>query len=114
MYQLENKNYDFERVTTADAIKVQSLMMMLARDKNTIDDIEATNEKLAKLALKYLTVEQDDGNWLKNIDEHALKAIFVNQYAIIEISAKFQETIKGFLMSLPTFQVGNPTANHSK
>lgn len=113
MYQLEDKNYDFERVTTADAIKVQSLMMMLTRDKNTIDDIESTNEKLAKLALKYLTIEQN-GEWLKNIDEHAFKVLFSNEYAIIEISAKFQERIKGFLMSLPTFQAGSQTAKRSK
>ena len=113
MYKLENKNYDFERVTTADAIKVQSLMMILARDNNTISDIESTNEKLAKLALKYLTVEQD-GEWLKNIDEHAFKALFSNDYAIIEISAKFQLKIKDFLGLLPTFQLGNQIANHSK
>lgn len=113
MYELDDKKYDFTRITTQDAIKVQSLMMMLARDKNTIDDIESTNEKLAKLALKYLTVE-NNGEWLENIDEFAFKALFSNQLAIIEISAKFQERIKSFLMCLPTFQVGNQTANHSK
>ena len=103
MYKLENKNYDFQRITTADALKVKSMMMILASDKSTIKDIETANEKLDSLALKYLTIEQE-GQWLENIDEHALTALFANELAIIEISAKFQERIKGFLASLPTFQ----------
>ena len=40
----------------------------------------------------------------KNIDEFALNALFSNELAIIEISAKFQERIRDFLASLPTFQ----------
>ena len=103
MYQLENKNYDFNRITTQDALKVKCVMMMLASGKSTIKDIERANKTLDDLALKYLTVEQD-GEWLKNIDEFALNALFSNELAIIEISAKFQERIKGFLASLPTFQ----------
>ena len=39
MYQLENKNYDFKRITTQDALKVKSMMMVLASDKSTIKDI---------------------------------------------------------------------------
>ena len=113
MYKLENKNYDFQRITTADALKVKSMMMILASDKSTIKDIETANKTLDDLALKYLTVEQD-GEWLKNIDEFALNALFSNELAIIEISAKFQERIRDFLSSLPTFQLGNQTANHSK
>ena len=105
MYKLENKNYDFERITTADALKVKSMMMILASDKSTIKDIETANKTLDDLALKYLTVEQQDGEWLKNIDEFALNAIFSNELAIIEISAKFQERIRDFLSSLPTFQL---------
>ena len=103
MYQLENKNYDFKRITTQDALKVKSMMMILASDKSTIKDIEAANQTLDSLALKYLTIEQE-GSWLENIDEHAITAFFTNELAIIEISAKFQERIKGFLASLPTFQ----------
>ena len=104
MYKLENKNYDFERITTADALKVKSMMMILASEKSTIKDIETANKTLDDLALKYLTVEQD-GEWLKNIDEFALNAIFSNELAIIEISANFQERIRDFLSSLPTFQI---------
>lgn len=103
MYQLENKNYDFKRITTQDALKVKSMMMILASDKSTIKDIETANQTLDSLAIKYLTIEQE-GQWLENIDEHALAALFTNELAIIEISAKFQERIKGFLASLPTFQ----------
>ena len=64
MYQLENKNYDFNRITTQDALKVKSMMMILASDKSTIKDIETANKTLDDLALKYLAVEQD-GEWLK-------------------------------------------------
>ena len=103
MYQLENRNYDFKRITTQDALKVKSMMMILASDKSTIKDIETANQTLDSLALKYLTIEQE-GAWLENIDEHAITAFFTNELAIIEISAKFQERIKGFLASLPTFQ----------
>ena len=104
MYKLENKNYDFKRITTQDALKVKSMMMILASDKSTIKDIETANKALDDLALKYLTVEQD-GQWLENIDEFALNALFSNELAIIEISAKFQERIRDFLSSLPTFQI---------
>ena len=104
MYKLENKNYDFQRITTADALKVKSMMMILASDKSTIKDIETANKTLDDLALKYLTVEQD-GEWLKNIDEFALNALFSNELAIIEISAKFQERIRDFLFFFSTFQI---------
>ena len=113
MYELDDKKYDFERITTADALKVKSMMMILANDKASIEDLEKANETLDRLALKYLTVE-NNGEWLTNIDDYTFKALFSNQLAIIEISAKFQERIRDFLASLPTFQVGNPTANHSK
>ena len=68
------------------------------------EGIETANKTLDDLALKYLTIEQD-GEWLKNIDEFALNALFSNELAIIEISAKFQERIRDFLSSLPTFQL---------
>ena len=113
MYKVENKNNDFQRITAAGALKVKSMMMMLASDKSTVKDIETANKTPDDLALKYLTVEQD-GEWLKKIDEFALNALFSNELAIIEISAKFQERIRDFLSSLPTFQLGNQTANHSK
>lgn len=113
MYKLEDKNYDFKRITTADALKVKSMMMILASEKSTIKDIETANKVLDDLALKYLTVEQD-GEWLENIDEFALNALFSNELAIIEISAQFQNRIKDFLQSLPTFQLGNQTAKRNK
>ena len=71
------------------------------------------NQTLDSLALKYLTVE-NNGEWLENIDEFALGALFNNELAIIEISAQFQNRIKDFLQSLPTFQLGNQTAKRNK
>ena len=113
MYELENKNYDFKRITTQDALKVKSMMMILANEKASIKDIETANQTLDSLALKYLTVE-NNGEWLENVDEYALGALFNNELAIIEISAQFQNRIKDFLQSLPTFQAGNQTAKRNK
>ena len=113
MYELEDKKYDFERITTQDALKVKSMMMILANEKASIEDIEKANQTLDSLALKYLTVE-NNGEWLTNIDDFTFKALFGNQLAIFEISAKFQERIKGFLLSLPTFQLGGQTVKRNK
>lgn len=113
MYKLEDKSYDFKRITTADALKVKSMMMILASEKSTIKDIETANKVLDDLALKYLTVEQD-GEWLENIDEFVLNSLFSNELAIIEISAQFQNRIKDFLQSLPTFQLGGQTVKRNK
>ena len=113
MYELDDKKYDFERITTQDALKVKSMMMILANEKASIEDIEKANETLDRLALKYLTVE-NNGEWLTNIDDYTFKALFSNQLAIIEISAQFQNRIKDFLQSLPTFQLGNQTVKRNK
>ena len=113
MYKLENKNYDFKRITTQDALKVKSAMMILANEKASIDALEKANEILDSLAFKYLTVE-NNGEWLENIDEFVFKELFGNQLAIFEISAQFQNRIKDFLLSLPSFQAGSVMANHSK
>ena len=113
MYKLENKNYDFKRITTQDALKVKSMMMILANEKASIKDIETANQTLDSLALKYLTVE-NNGEWLENIDEFVFKELFGNQLAIFEISAQFQNRIKDFLLSLPSFQAGNQTVKRNK
>ena len=113
MYELDDKKYDFERITTQDALKVKSMMMILANEKASIEDLEKANETLDRLALKYLTVE-NNGEWLTNIDDYTFKALFSNQLAIIEISAQFQNRIKDFLQSLPTFQAGSVMAKRNK
>ena len=113
MYELDDKKYDFERITTQDALKVKSMMMILANEKASIEDLEKANETLDRLALKYLTVE-NNGEWLTNIDDYTFKALFSNQLAIIEVSAQFQNRIKDFLQSLPTFQAGSPTTRRNK
>ena len=78
-------------------------MMILASDKAKAEDIEKSNKTLDDLAFKYLRVE-DNGEWLKNIDEYAFSALFENELASIEIIAKFQERLKGFLSALPSFR----------
>ena len=49
-------------------------MMILQMKKQVSKDIETANQTLDSLALKYLTVE-NNGEWLENIDEFALKCV---------------------------------------
>lgn len=102
-YELDGRKFDFDRVSTQDALKVKSAMMILASDKAKTEDIEKSNKTLDDLAFKYLRVEEN-GEWLKNIDEFAFSALFENELASIEIVAKFQERLKGFLSALPSFR----------
>ena len=104
MYKVENKEFDFKRVSTQDALKVKSAMMILANEKAPIENIESANKVIDDLALKYLRVKDPKGNWLENIDTLLLDSLFENQFAIIEITAKFQERLQGFLLALPSFQ----------
>lgn len=103
-YELDGRKFDFDRVSTQDALKVKSAMMILASDKAKSEDIEKSNKVLDDMAFKYLRVEGENGEWLKNIDEYAFTALFDNELASIEIVAKFQERLKGFLSALPSFR----------
>ena len=104
MYKLEDKEFDFKRVTTQDALKVKSAMMILANDKSSIENIEQANNVIDSLAIKYLKIKDNKGNWLENIEPILIDSLFTNEFASIEITAKFQERLQGFLNALPSFQ----------
>ncbi|EAL7532983.1 hypothetical protein DUZ16_06570 [Campylobacter jejuni] len=112
--ELDGREFDFNRVTTQDALKVKSAMMILANEKSSMQDYEKANQVLDDLAFKYLKVKNSDGNWLENIDEYAFSALFENEMAGIEIVAKFQERLKGFLNALPSFQTAEAKARLEK
>ena len=59
MYKLEDKEFDFKRVTTQDALKVKSAMMILANDKSSIENIEQANNVIDSLAIKYLKIKDN-------------------------------------------------------
>lgn len=103
-YKLDGREFDFERVSTQDALKVKSAMMILANEKSGVSDIEASNKIIDDLAFKYLTIKGENGEWLKNVDDHAFSVLFENELAGIEIVAKFQERLKNFMQALPSFQ----------
>lgn len=104
MYQLENREFDFKRVSTQDALRVKSAMMILANDKSTLENIESANEVIDNIAIKYLKIKDNKGQWLENVDALIIESLFNNEFAIIEITAKFQERLQGFLQNLPSFQ----------
>lgn len=112
--ELDGREFDFNRVSTQDALKVKSAMMILANEKANIQDYEKANKTLDDLAFKYLKVKNEDGTWMENIDEYAFSALFVNEMAGIEIVAKFQERLKGFLAALPSFQASEAKARLDK
>lgn len=103
-YKLDGREYDFKRITTQDALKVKSAMMILASDKSSADDFERANKVIDDLAFKYLKVKNKAGEWLDTVDEHVFNSFFENELASIEIVAKFQERLKSFLNALPSFQ----------
>ncbi|WP_299546055.1 hypothetical protein [uncultured Helicobacter sp.] len=110
MYELENREFDFKRVNTQDALKIKSAMMILANEKSTLENIEKANKVIDDLAIKYLRTKDNKGNWLENIEPVVIESLFNNEFAIIEITAKFQERLQGFLSALPSFQHMNKKA----
>ena len=107
-YHLDNVEFDFRRVTTEDALKVKSAMMILANEKAPTSTIIEANSIIDDLAFKYVKIKDKKGQWLEtqSADEAKLIAnsMFENEFASIEIVAKFQERLQGFLSALPSFQ----------
>lgn len=108
MYKIDNIEFDFKRVTTEDALKVKSAMMILANEKATLENIMEANKVIDNLAFKYVKIKDKKGNWLENNSAQDMiiivDSMFENQFAGVEIVAKFQERLQGFLQNLPSFQ----------
>ena len=105
-YQLEGKNYDFNRVSLQDALKIQNAMLLIAQPKYS-SDVEDGNNIISQLALKYLKIEHKTESGLEyqeNLSMEYIELAFENEFAIIEILANFQKRIEGFMKLLPSFQ----------
>lgn len=100
MYTLEDKEFEFGRITTADALKCRTAIVALSQN---IQDNEA-NATIEKIARKYLRVKDEQGKWWENPNDEALEVLFENPFATFEIINKYQEYVLGFLNALPSFQ----------
>ena len=108
MYTIDGVEFDFRRVTTEDALKVKGAMMILANEKASLENTMEANKVIDNLAFKYLKIKDKKGNWLENNSAQDMimiaDSVFENQFAGVEIVAKFQERLQGFLQNLPSFQ----------
>lgn len=104
MYKLEDKEFDFDRVIVRDALAIKSAIGIMAKDNASIDDNIQADTIISGLALKYLKVKVN-GQWNEGaVTEEYLGLVFSNEFAIIEIIAKFQERVSNFIQALPSFQ----------
>lgn len=118
MYKLEDKNYQFGRVSLKDALLLKDAFFIIAQDMKqkeeglkittSPDQLEKANNLINDLTIKYLEIEEDGQFNRTNIDY--LELFFENPFAILEIVATFQEHISGFINRLPKFQQKQETA----
>jgi hypothetical protein len=102
-YKLENKEFDFDRVTVADALVVKRAFTIMANEEADAEEKNKADEDVSKLAIKYLKIKSGT-QWIDNVSEDYIGEAFENELAVFEIIAKFQERIAGFMRSLPSFQ----------
>lgn len=100
-FEMEGKKITFNMIAWGDAIKAQNAIYLVAT--NQPDNIDEGNARLLKLALKYTTIETENGEIQSPLIEN-FASQFQNPLACIELSAQFQSFIGGFLERLPTFQ----------
>lgn len=120
-YSLEKINYEFSRVSTADALEIRKIMMNGVaimqkglKDKGAkinnddlSDEIATMNNLLAEIepfALKYLVIINPDGSKIERPETSMLEQFFENPFYALEISKTFFEMIQGFLDRLPSSQ----------
>ena len=103
MYKLEDKEFDFERVTAKDALRIKSAFMVIANDKASSEAKAEEDSVISEIAIKYLKIKVGK-EWIENCSEEYISECFKNEFAIVEVIAKFQERISGFLSLLPSFQ----------
>lgn len=119
MYKLEDKNYQFGRVSLKDALLLKDAFFIIAQDMKQKEEgvmkittpaeqLEKANNLINDLTIKYLEIEEDGQFNRTNIDY--IELFFENPFAILEIVATFQEHISGFINRLPKFQQKQETA----
>lgn len=110
MLKVENREFDFSMMTTADVFKAKNAMIAMSLAKSVNESIEA-NSILDELALKYVKVRKDDGKWVEKLDKDTISLYFKAESSLIEISFAFMQKVQGFLAKSPSFQRFS-TANH--
>lgn len=110
MLKVENREFDFSMMTTADVFKAKNAMIAMGLAKSVNDSVEA-NSILDELALKYVKVRKDDGKWVEKLDKDTISLYFKDESSLIEISFAFMQKVQGFLAKSPSFQQFS-TANH--
>lgn len=104
MYKLEDKEFDFKTVSVKDALAIKSIFVALSKEKSSISDTINADNVISDLAIKYLILKVGGKEIEGAITEDLISLTFKNEFAIIEIVAKFQERIQGFIQLLPSFQ----------
>lgn len=102
-YKVENREFDFSPITTADVLKAKNALMAMGLAKNVDETIQA-NTILDGLAFKYVKVKTDDGKWVEKLDSDTISLYFKDEGSIIEISLSFINKVRGFLEKSPSFQ----------
>lgn len=95
---IEGKKIEFARVSVNDALKIKNAMMIIAKDNVSNNDMMDALMLIDDIAVKYLIIDKQSINTIS-----ALEKIFENEFAILQITQAFQEKIKAFLVSLPTY-----------
>lgn len=100
-FEIEGKKIIFKMIAWNDAIKAQNAIHLIAT--NTADNIDAGNDRLLKLALKYAIVENED-SVLENLSLENFASLFENVFVCVELTTQFGAYVMGFLEKLPTFR----------
>lgn len=108
MYTLEDKEYQFKKVSVQDALEIKKAITLLAKDNATSAQIGEAENILNSICVKHLQVKINGE--LENVESlDYLSVVFDNPFAIVEITANFQELVTGFIQSLPKFQSAGKT-----
>ena len=121
-YKLESINYEFARISTADALQIRKIMMdgvskiqadlqakgkKIDKAKDDDFDISAMSDILAEIepfALKYLVIINPDGSRISSPEITLLESFFENPFYAMQISAEFFKEVQGFLNRLSSYQ----------
>ncbi len=121
-YTLEKINYEFARISTADALAIRKVMMdgvakiqdklnakgkALEKAKESDFDISAMSDILAEIepfALRYLVIINPDGSKIQAPETSLLETFFENPFYAMQISAEFFKEVQGFLNRLSSYQ----------
>ena len=108
MFKLEDKEYQFKRVSVQDALRLKSAITIMSKENATTSQVNEADNIINDICIKHLQV-MVNGEFEDIHSLDYLESVFENPFAIIEITANFQELISGFIQSLPKFQTVSKT-----